>query len=191
MRPSTLTSLAAVLAFGLPGLAAAQPAPPGPPPPGVQQSWDAQHEGGGMVQHLQALHERLGIRPDQERAWQTAIAAMHPPQGPGDHAMMPGHDPGHGMDGMPFPDRLVRMQAMMDRHATMMHEHLSRMIEATRSLYAVLDPAQRRTLDTLPGMMGHMAMMHGGMGGHGMDGHGMPGRMHPPTPPEPPEPPQG
>ena len=198
MRLSTFAPLGAALVLALPGLAAAQPAPPGPPPPpGSHENWDRPHGDGEMASHLQALHDRLAIRPDQEGAWRSAIAAMHPMHGAAgaEHGMRgpegaaPGHDRDGMMQDMPLPERLAHMQAMLDRHAAMMHERLSRMIEATRSLYAVLDPAQRRTLDTLPGMMGHMAMMHGGMGGHGMeghgmDGHGMGGRMHPPALPE-------
>lgn len=195
MRPSTFASLGAALVLALPGLTAAQPAPPiPPPPPGSHENWDRPHEDREIGAHLQALHDRLAIRPDQEGAWRSAIAAMHPVHGPAglEHALPPGaseHDREGMMDDMPLPERLARMQAMLDRHAAMMHERLSRMIEATRSLYAVLDPTQRHALDNLPGMMGHMAMMHGGMGA--MGSHGMEGHMHPPMPPVPPQPPQG
>lgn len=92
---------------------------------------------------------------------------------------------GPGMDTLPLPERLEHMQQMMQRHEAMMNERLARVIGATRSLYAVLSPEQRRILDHMP-----MEMLHGGDMGH-MDHIGHGGRPPMGGPGAPPPPPQG
>lgn len=143
---------------------------------------DREGEGEGMARHIRAMHELLGIRPDQEPAFQAVIAALRPPM-----RDQEGGVPHPDLSNLPTPERLERMAQIMDAREAMMREHMHRMIGAVRALYDVLSPEQRRILDNLPGLV-MPGMMHGGMGmdmerGH----HGGDGGMGPPPPPPPPQ----
>jgi hypothetical protein len=86
---------------------------------------------------------------------------------------------GHGrpdLAGMTTPERLDAMARMMDERMTRMRERFQRHATAVKALYAVLSPEQRRTLDALPGLMGHgmgMGMAMGHRGGTDKPGMGM------------------
>jgi protein CpxP len=160
MNKLSLAPLAASLVLAIPAIGAAQPAPPPPPPPGGMQphhDWEARR-GEAMARHAKALHDVLGIRPDQEAAFQAFVAARHRPMG--DH-MRP--EPRPDLSSLPMPDRLEQRSKMMEAHEAMRHERMQQMIAAVRGLYGVLSPEQRRTFDALPSLMGHGEMGHDGM----------------------------
>ena len=170
MIASRLSALALVAAFGLTAAAQAQPAPAMADHHAADRA--AMHE--QMAQrhamHIKALHDALNIRPDQDAAFSAFAESMNhheDAEGPkhgdmaGDHA---------AMAAMTMPERLDRMAQRMDERAAHMREAFQRHAAAVRALYGVLDPAQRRTLDALPGLMGEE---------HGMDmGHGHGGEEH-------------
>jgi Spy/CpxP family protein refolding chaperone len=167
MTRTSLAPLLAGLVLVLPAIALSQPEPPAPPPPPAEgpqhHDWDSERgEGhGGMARHLKAMHDILGIRPDQEAAFQAMAAAMRPPMSPlHDHMTPPPHP---DMAAMPAPDRLEHQLQMMDQGHAMMREHMQNVIAAMRELYAVLTPEQRRIVDNLPALGGghEMGMHHG------------------------------
>ncbi len=191
---------AAILCLALTGptLALAQTAPPPPPPPGAT----AGHWGHGPMDHgamdhgpwaheaghMKAIHDILGIKPDQEAAFQAYVSALHPDHpGMGREGMgePPRPDPA-AMAAMTTPERLDLMAKMMDAHEAKMHEHFQRMATATKAFYAALTPEQKRIMDALPELAGSM----GPHWGHGDRGHGdmdhMPGGHGPMGAPPPP-----
>ena len=152
-------ALAAMLAAS----AAYAQTPPASPPGGMGHTWGAGSEARHAAHeaaHLKALHDVLNIRPDQEGAFQAFAASMRPAEG----SQKPeGMERGsHAMAGMTTPERLDAMSRMMDDHMARMRERFQRHATAVKALYAALSPEQRRTLDALPGLMGH------GMGGGGI-----------------------
>ena len=117
--------------------------------------------------HMNRLKVLLQITPAQEAAFK-AFAARTEPTAP--KAAVPGED----WSQLTTPLRLDKMQAQHDAR----HAEMARRIEATRSFYAQLTPAQQKSFDTLdPGF--HRAGMkgerrHGSRGDHGGKGrHGM------------------
>jgi hypothetical protein len=64
--------------------------------------------------------------------------------------------------------RLDRINAMMQRRATMMQAR----IEATRRFYATLDPGQQQRFDALMRLRQEMHRGKGGRMGHGFMAHG-------------------
>lgn len=168
-------SLSFVLFCGASGAVWAQDARPGMDrsgPTADQGRWDAaampRHEEVRRAEHLKAFHDVLGIQPGQEAAFGAFAAAMRPPEGrdedrrdgPGEHA--------DRQASMTTPERLDRMKARMDRKFAEMREAFDRRAQATKALYASLDPHQRAVMDALPELMGHQG--GGGMGP--MDHHG-------------------
>ncbi|HWF01463.1 MAG TPA: Spy/CpxP family protein refolding chaperone [Caulobacteraceae bacterium] len=142
-----------------------------------------------MGEHAAAMRGGGDAMAEHSRAMAAEGAEM----GRDAHAMadaaLAEHGMGPGMEKLPLPERLERMQQMMQRHEAMMNEHMGRMISATRNLYAVLTPDQRRILDHMPALMGpHMGMMRMGEGPMAMHMHAPPA---PPAPPVPPSPPAG
>jgi hypothetical protein len=130
-----------------------------------------------QVAHLKALHDVLGIRPDQEAAFQAYAAALHPAHSPG-AAGWREPDAG-GMAARPVtppmtaPERVDAMLKRQDERSARMHEALQHRADATRSFYAALSPAQQRAMDALPELAGRDRMGRGGWGGRGGDGkHG-------------------
>lgn len=160
LRPLAGLSLCAMFAAAT--SAAAQDQPPAPP---SGQAWAA-HAHARAEAKIHALHDLLNIRADQDAAFQTFVAAMHP------HHDKPAQPPAGGdMDSLTTPQRLDRMAARIADHQARFQAHA----EAIKQFYAVLSPEQQRAFDALPilGMMGRM----GGHGGpHGPGGMG-PGHM--------------
>jgi hypothetical protein len=160
-RLSTLALIAALA--GASSVLAQEP----PAAPSAQRTWDPAQMRARMEEHhaqrLHALHDVLGIRPDQEAAFAAFAAAMRPPEG-GRQGVRPGGmgaDRG-GLANLTTPERLDRMQELFARR----QEMFARRAAATKALYSALGPEQRRTLDALPLLRGGH---RGGWGG----GHGM------------------
>lgn len=152
-----------ILSLGAAGAALAQPAPPpaGPGGPG------GMHEMRGMpgmdpakrIERMTAhLRDVLQLTPAQEPALQAFVAAMKPPEG----AMEKMRGEREKMAGLTTPQRLDAMQA----HRAEREAAMDKRIQAIRTFYAQLNPAQKKAFDALPppGMGGH----HGpGMGPKG------------------------
>jgi len=175
MIAARASALALVAVLGVTAAAHAQ-TPPSPPPGAMGGStWvprpHLQHEMRETA-HLKALHDALNIRPDQEGAFQAFAASMKP----GDQGSRP-EEMGrgaHDMASMTTPERLDAMGRMMEEHMARMRDRFQRHATAVKALYAVLSPEQRRTLDALPGLMGHgMGMKMGHHEGMDKPGKGM------------------
>ena len=188
VTPRAIAGLIAAAALAsVSTLALAQQAPAGGPPTAEQRAaWKAKVEQGiHEHQELQAkhLHDLLQLRPDQDAALQTLLAALEPHrdhlgEGPnGDHHRGLG---GPGPDGhddfakLTTPERLDKMSAMMSEHIAKRQAEFQKRADAIKAFYAVLSPEQKHAFDALPpktlgGMHGH-----GGRGeeGHGEGGHG-------------------
>jgi hypothetical protein len=185
----TALALAAVL-----GAAAASAQTPPPQRQPGSMGYPAWAPGSELRPHaereaarLKALHDALNIRPDQESAFQAFAAAMRAPINEAKGEDMRAER--ERMASMTTPERLDAMGRLMDEHMQRMRERFQRHASAVKGLYASLSPEQRRTLDALPGLMGHDMGMGMGMG-HGMDkdrDHGPmggPGMGPPPRQPE-------
>ena len=163
MKSPRLLAGVAAMAVGLAGVSVAQtPSRPSAPPPPSDQMW-MQHrlEREGLV--AQAAHDILRIRPDQEAAFQAVISSMN---AMGDHDWMDRDRDVDDLAHMTTPELLDRMTSRMaDREAAM-----RRHIAAVRTLYAQLDPDQRRSFDALVVLM--MGQRHMGGFEH-MHGRGM------------------
>lgn len=179
MSTLRIVSLSLVLLSGAPVAAWAQDARPGidrAGPPADEGRWNPaamrEHEEARRAEHLKAFRDVLGIQPGQEAAFTAFAAAMRPPEA---------HDGDRDRDGrgaqgdhadrqsvMTTPERLDLMKARMDRKFAEMREAFDRRAQATRALYAVLDPRQRTVMDALPELIGH----HGGERPGPMDRHG-------------------
>jgi len=190
-------------------LALAQQAPAGGPPTAEQRAaWKAKaeqrmHEHAEM--HAKHLHDLLQLRPDQDGALHTLLAALEPHHDhmgdgeKGDHHMGPG---GPGSDRhdefakLTTPERLDKMSAMMSEHIAKRQAEFQKRADAIKAFYAALSPEQKRAFDALPprvlgGMHDHHEG-HGdegrGEGGHGGWGHHMgPGGPGGPDAPPPPQ----
>ena len=200
IRTLSAAALAGGLALSLAASAGAQNAPP-PPPPGAPDAPGGHHfDPAKMRAHMEArrqhrqqlLHDALGIRPDQEAAWQAFIASRKPPEGERGAGMHPRGGPDQGQQvELTTPQRLDRLQARMAER----QQRIAQRIDAVRRFYAALDPRQQKSFDALSHMerggMGGFGHRHGGMGGWGHHGHegggwGGPGRhMGPPGGPPP------
>jgi hypothetical protein len=114
------------------------------------------------AQRAQLLHDALGLRPDQDAAWQAFLADMRPPEGEaGRHERH--REPGAAPS--TTPERLDRMaQRMSERQARFQHH-----AEAVKRFYASLDARQQKTFDALMALRGGE---HGRMGGRGFGGPG-------------------
>jgi Spy/CpxP family protein refolding chaperone len=171
MRPSRVVLLSLALS-AVSGVALAQPAPPPPGGPGAERGhWDPakmrEHREARHAERDKALHDVLGIQPTQEAAFTAFTSAMKPPEWRHEG----GRDGAAPPMAMTTPERLDRMKAEMDKRFAAMREAFDRRAEATRALYAVLDPRQRAAMDALPELTGHP-----GGKGHG-DRMGPPGPM--------------
>jgi hypothetical protein len=139
MNISTLRAFGFALILAAPAVGSAQDAPPAPPtsvgPTG------AHHWGHGPMpqgrwspegRHLKAIHDILGIKPDQEAAFQAYASALHP-QTPAPGA--PARDwPDHkALAAMTTPERLDLMSQRIDAREAKMHARFERVI-ACRSL---------------------------------------------------------
>ena len=168
-------ALAGGFALSLAAFAQAQDQGAAPPagPPGAHDGhhWDPAAMKAHMQERhqrrLQTLHDALGLRADQESAWQAFAADS----GRGPEGRKPGgreHGQGGGQPPAPLttPEKLDRMTHRMGE----MQARLEKRAETVKRFYAALDPRQQKTFDALFAMRGH-----GGMGHHhehGGDGGG-------------------
>ncbi|MBX9295903.1 Spy/CpxP family protein refolding chaperone [Chromobacterium piscinae] len=89
------------------------------------------------AKHLQALHDKLKIQPQQEAAWQTFTASMKPEK----------------MEKPPMDANATapeKMESMMQRQQARMQQRL----DALKAFYAQLTPEQQKTMDNLHGPRG-------------------------------------
>ena len=103
------------------------------------------------AEHLKALRDVLGVRPDQEAAFQAYVSVMRP-QRP-DAGKMGGGRMGPepvDMANMTTPERLDLMAKTMQAHQDMERARFDRMATATKAFYADLSPEQKRVMDALP-----------------------------------------
>ena len=179
IRMLSAAAFAGGLTLSLAAVANAQDAPP--PPPGVQAGahhWDSakmrEHMEERHQRRQQMLHDALGLRPDQDGAWQAFIAASGRPDGDRGPGMR--HHDGDGQRAeLTTPERLDRMAKRMAERQARFAQHA----DAVKRLYAALDARQQKTFDAV--VMSRMG--HGGMGeghGRGWGGHGGDGHMGPP-----------
>ena len=175
IRTLSAAALAGGLAMSVAASASAQQG--GPPPPGEAgdpgRHWDPSQMRARFEErrehHQQVLHDALGLRPDQDGAWQAFLAAEHRPDG----ERGPGMRHREGGEGeraeLSTPQRLDRMmERMSERQA-----RFAQRADAIKRFYAALDPRQQKTFDALA-MAEHGHGM-GGFGGHGHMGPGGPG----------------
>jgi hypothetical protein len=201
MKPSLVFPLALTVAAGLcaaaQGQTTTEPTPPAPPPtagaPGAPppHAWGphGQHTPGASpkawagqdrwakreAERATALHNILGIRPDQETAFQAYALPAHPAPsgGPGGQGWRRPDGQRAGAEAptpMTAPERAEAMLRRFDDHIARMRERLARRAAAVKTLYAALTPDQRRVFDALPELKGH------GGGGGGWGRHGGEGR---------------
>jgi periplasmic protein CpxP/Spy len=92
------------------------------------------------VEHLSEMKQKLGLKPEQEAAWNAFASISRPGMG-----SMDGGKP--AMRGefeyMNTPQRLDKMLAMSEAR----HRNLAERAEATRALYAQLTPEQQSVFD--------------------------------------------
>jgi hypothetical protein len=190
MITARIPALALAMLLASASLAAAQE-PPAAPTPMAHQGWDPAQMRQRMEERraarLKALHDVLGIRPDQEAAFSAYAAAIRPPErAPGQRPGRMGGDRG-ALANLTTPQRLDQMAQRMEERSARWHEAFQRRAAATKALYASLNPEQQRAMDALPllrgghgrggrGGWGQGRGMGGrgwgGHGGRGMDGHG-------------------
>jgi hypothetical protein len=160
MRLLPLT-LAGAIALSAAGASLAQPAPAQGHAPMAGKDW-RRPDPARMTERLRAL---LQLRPDQEPALTTFVAAMQPTPEQLQRREAERAERGQARN-LPIPERLDRMQARMaDRQAA-----FARRSDAIKRFYAQLTPAQQHAFDAIP-------LHRGGMrgGGRGGMGHGGPG----------------
>ncbi len=116
-----------------------------------------------MDQRFDALKMQLKITPAQESAWSAYTAAMKPPAGMMAHRPDPAE-----MQKLSTPERIDKMQALRTQRMTQMNATMTQRGEATKAIYAVLTPEQRKLFDDGAMQRGER---HGGK--HGM-GYGQP-----------------
>ncbi len=179
MNAARLSALALIGALAAASLAQAQEAAPAAPPPGAR-AWDPAQMQARMeakrAERTKALHDALNIQPNQESAFSAYAAAMKPNRGPGGWRGRDGKmgDDRATMAAMTTPQRLDFMAQKMDERMARMKDDFARREAATKTLYAQLNPDQKRTMDALPALRGGDGR-HGGWG-RGPGGPGGPGR---------------
>ncbi|HXQ10504.1 MAG TPA: Spy/CpxP family protein refolding chaperone [Caulobacteraceae bacterium] len=127
-----------------------QPAPRQPPTAEQRAQWRADRQ----AEHAQRLTALLNLRPDQQPALQSFLAAMAPAQH--EHG---GPPPGGTQAQLTTPQRLDRMADRMAKHEAQFHQRA----DAIRSFYSALSPEQQKAFDAMPMLM---------MGDHQRGGHG-------------------
>ena len=167
MNKTIRTLSAAALAGGLAiSLASAASAQQGPPPaangPGAERHADREQMRARFEerrQHRQqVLHDALGLRADQEGAWQAFIASERRPDGERGRGMRRGE--GGDRAELTTPQRLDRMQQRMAER----QQRFAQRADSIKRFYAALDGRQQKTFDALVMARG------GGMGGFGHGG---------------------
>lgn len=167
----TILSAAVALGLGLSCATAGHAQDQGPPPAGPGgHHWDPAamkaHFEARLAARAQLLHDALGLRPDQDGAWQAFLAEMKPPEG---EAVRRPHMRDEGAAPLTTPEQLDRMaQRMSERQARFQHH-----AEAVKRFYAALDARQQKVFDAITALRGGEREPMGGpgMGGPGMDGH--------------------
>jgi protein CpxP len=158
-----IVGFAAPAAMAVPTLVASQT---GAPSPSVQRQESGRRWGDPAARaasHAARLREDLQLRPDQDSALTTYIAAMG-------HS---GHGWAHSPDehpreeqAMTTPERLDRMAAWLDSRRAA----FTARAEATKKFYAQLSPAQQKAFDVMGDRgHGHGMVMRGGFHGHGSE----------------------
>lgn len=191
-------AVAGVLSLGLAvSAAAAQDRPAGPGGPqaqGQRGPWGPGARGprGGDRQKLfaemqhrreQRLHDLLQIKPDQEAAFHTFLAALDQAR-PHHGQRQDGKGRGAGAQGAPkapltTPERLDRMNQRMAERTAERQQRMQQTTAAVKAFYAVLSPEQRKAFDDLPVLK--TGGRHHGFGGH-WGGHMMRDRFEGPQP---------
>ncbi|OHX11046.1 hypothetical protein BI343_05560 [Chromobacterium amazonense] len=87
-----------------------------------------------MAKHMQMLHDKLKIQPQQEAAWKTFIASMK-----SEHGTKPAENANETA-----PER---MEHMMQTHQAEMQKRL----DALKTFYAQLTPEQQKIMDQMHG----------------------------------------
>ncbi|WP_374573884.1 Spy/CpxP family protein refolding chaperone [Phenylobacterium sp.] len=151
LRPLILG--AAILGAGLSAQAMAQPADGGRPAQ-AQGPMAGRDRDAMMAQRTERLRQVLQLRPDQEGAFNTFIAAMKPPK----DARQAMRAERQEMASLTTPQRLDRMKAMMAQRQARFDQRAA----ATKRFYAQLTPAQQKAFDALPPMMDGPHGKHGG-----------------------------
>ena len=163
-------ALCAVLAGAAAVQAQDASAPPPAGAPGGHHGWDPAQFRARMEAHraerLKALHDVLGIRPEQESAFQAWADSMKLPQRP--EGAGPQHQPGE-FAGLTTPERLDRMAQRMQERTARRQAAFARRAAATKTFYAALNPSQQKAFDSLSLLRGDDR--HGGWG-HGRGGFG-------------------
>lgn len=174
MITARLLTLALIAALAGASSVLAQEPPPAAP---AHRTWDPAQMRAHMEERrtarLHALHEALGIRPDQEAAFAAFAAAMRPPE-EGRQDVHPGGTAADraGMANLSTPERLDRMGQRMQEHVARRQEAFARRASATKALYSALSPGQRRTMDALPLLGGGDREGRRKGRGHGMGDRG-------------------
>lgn len=117
--------------------------------------------------HLTQLHSQLKLQASQEAAWSRFAQSMQPP------AQAPARPDRASWEKMTTPERIDRMQALHAEHEALMKQRA----DATKALYAALNPEQQKTFDAHTArFMGGLQRAHHGM--HPGAAHGAPMPMH-------------
>jgi protein CpxP len=112
-----------------------------------------------MEKRQEALHAKLKLSAEQEPAWKTFIDQMKPPQR--DAAKQ--HHDRDAWSKLTTPERMEKFLARMQTR----EQFLTARLNAVKTFYAVLTPAQQKTFDA--------AFAHRPFGGHHRHwGHGSP-----------------
>lgn len=94
-----------------------------------------------MAQHQVKLKEKLKLTSNQEGAWTNFVAATTP-------ASKDTARPDRAeLQKLSTPERLDKMKAMHDKHMADMNAAMTKRIDATKALYAVLTPEQQKIFD--------------------------------------------
>jgi len=89
------------------------------------------------ARHLEELKTSLKLQPEQEAAWNTFASTMKP------HTMQERALSGADMDKLTTPERIDKMQALQTQH----HAEMQKRADATKTFYASLSDAQKKTFD--------------------------------------------
>ena len=126
--------------------------------PAKMQAWIAKRQA--------ELKAQLKITAPQEGAWNAFTIAMQPPARPCAH-MTP--EQRAEFDKLSTPERIDKMRALRTQRMADMTANMDKRGDATKALYAVLTPEQKKTFDTEAlklagrhGRGGHHGMMHKG-----------------------------
>jgi Spy/CpxP family protein refolding chaperone len=178
-------ALMAAAVFTVSTAAAVAVAQEGPPPPGMPPMADDGPGGPGggpggppMMRHrfdpeahAQHLRDVLQLRPDQDGALKTFIAATSP-KPRGDKG-----GPGEGQGPKPgeAPPKRLTTPERLDRETEFL-AHAKARIDATKAFYAALSPSQQKAFDALGpqvgfGHDGPGPMMRRAAFRHGKDAH--------------------